>query len=492
MNEIAFFITPIFIIFSLCCALKVEVEFLPFFQVVFVCSNSSFIPLFLFRERGSLSLSLSLSQTSLLYMPKLKNGEMVMVVKVSMMMRANNNAHLLRRRLRRRREGVLLSADLEEKRPPHVFSLKKGGKKRVPTSKKQTKKKFTSSSRVDDDDDAGFFEGEQQQQQQREQGTALFSSFDDILQEHSGSIEDAFTSETQFQRTNWERVEREDRKLATNLRRSASTFYVVSSVLFVLRNVIVPANANRNEFLIVFDAVYTFICLAFFASNLAEKERIGKNKSSRSALLFGNAAVAAAANFVIAAATMDIEQIDEVLIESAPRSKVILYALPSIALVAFQVGLELFGKDDSAEKKATEEMIVRAEHIQATKGIDKKLLGVKKITVELKNIVPNWITFGKIAKRSVRPLQFAGAILVNIDLLERTMLSISTGKSDAFVLFHGSWTRDLSSFGSYAFVLASVMVFIQTSAEIQIERAKKLYVDEFESIESLEEVNRDP
>ena len=58
--------------------------------------------------------------------------------------------------------------------------------------------------------------------------------------------------------------------------------------------------------------------------------------------------MAAAANFVIAAATMDIEQIDEVLIESAPRSKVILYALPSIALVAFQVGLELFGKDDSA------------------------------------------------------------------------------------------------------------------------------------------------
>ena len=425
-------------------------------------------------------------------MPKLKNGEMV-VLKVSTMMRANTTTHLLRRRLRRR-EGVLLSADLEEKRPPHVFPLM-GGKKRVPTSRKQKQKKFTSSSRFDDDDDAGFFEGEQQQQQkqqQREQGTALFSSFDDILQEHSGSIEDAFTSETQFQRYSFERVEREDRKLATNLRRSASTFYVVSSVLFVLRNVIVPANANRNEFLIVFDAVYTFICLAFFASNLAEKERIGKNKSSRSALLFGNAAVAAAANFVIAAATMDIEQIDEVLIESAPRSKVILYALPSIALVAFQVGLELFGKDDSAEKKATEETIVRAEDIQATKGIDKKILGVKKITVKLKNIVPNWITMGKIAKRSVRPLQFAGAILVNIDLLERTMLAISTGKSDAFVLFHGSWTRDLSSFGSYAFVLASVMVFIQTSAEIQIERAKKLYVDEFESIESLEEVNRDP
>ena len=428
-------------------------------------------------------------------MPKLKNGEMV-VVKVNLtMMRANNtntNTNLLCRRLRRRREGVLMRADLEEKRPPHVFSLV-GGKKRVPTSKKQTKKKFTSSSsRFDDDDDAGFFEGEQQQKQQREQGTALFSSFDDILQEHSGSIEDAFTSGTQFQRYSWERVKREDRKVATNLRRSASTFYVVSSVLFVLRNVIVPANANRNEFLIVFDAVYTFICLAFFASNLAEKERIGKNKSSRSALLFGNAAVAAAANFVIAAATMDIEQIDEVLIESAPRSKVILYALPSIAMVAFQVGLELFGKDDSAEKKATEETIVRAEDIQATKGIDKKILGVKKITVKLKNIVPNWITMGKIAKRSVRPLQFAGAILVNIDLLERTMLAISTGKSDAFVLFHGSWTRDLSSFGSYAFVLASVMVFIQTSAEIQIERAKKLYVDEFESIESLEEVNRDP
>ena len=467
--------------------------------VLLMCSNSSFIPLFfiiplVLGEREN-SLSLSLSNVSTI-MPKLKNGEMV-VVKVNLtMMRANNtntNTNLLCRRLRRRREGVLMRADLEEKRPPHVFSLF-GGKKRVPTSKKQ-KKKFTSSSsssRFDDDDDAGFFEGEQQQKQQREQGTALFSSFDDILQEHSGSIEDAFTSGTQFQRYSWERVEREDRKVATNLRRSASTFYVVSSVLFVLRNVIVPANANRNEFLIVFDAVYTFICLAFFASNLAEKERIGKNKSSRSALLFGNAAVAAAANFVIAAATMDIEQIDEVLIESAPRSKVILYALPSIVLVAFQVGLELFGKDDSAEKKATEETIVRAEDIQATKGIDKKILGVKKITVKLKNIVPNWITMGKIAKRSVRPLQFAGAILVNIDLLERTMLAISTGKSDAFVLFHGSWTRDLSSFGSYAFVLASVMVFIQTSAEIQIERAKKLYVDEFESIESLEEVNRDP
>ena len=223
----------------------------------------------------------------------------------------------------------------------------------MPTSKKQ-KKKFTSSSssRFDDDDDAGFFEGEQQQKQQREQGTALFSSFDDILQEHSGStLKTRSHPGTQFQRYSWERVEREDRKVATNLRRSASTFYVVSSVLFVLRNVIVPANANRNEFLIVFDAVYTFICLAFFASNLAEKERIGKNKSSRSALLFGNAAVAAAANFVIAAATMDIEQIDEVLIESAPRSKVILYALPSIVLVAFQVGLELFGKDDRRRRK---------------------------------------------------------------------------------------------------------------------------------------------
>ena len=88
---------------------------------------------------------------------------------------------------------------------------------------------------------------------------------------HSGSIEDAFTSGTQFQRYSWERVEREDRKVATNLRRSASTFYVVSSVLFVLRNVIVPANANRNEFLIVFDAVYTFICLARFSRPTSRK-----------------------------------------------------------------------------------------------------------------------------------------------------------------------------------------------------------------------------
>ena len=169
-----------------------------------------------------------------------------------------------------------------------------------------------------------------------------------------------------------------------------------------------------------------------------------------------------------------------VLIESAPRSKVILYALPSIVLVAFQVGLELFGKDDSAEKKATEETIVRAEDIQATKGIDKKILGVKKITVKLKNIVPNWITMGKIAKRSVRPLQFAGAILVNIDLLGRTMLAISTGKSDAFVLFHGSWTKDLIQ-------LVHTLSFsfcdgFHPSIEIQIERAKKLYVDRFESL----------
>jgi hypothetical protein len=324
--------------------------------------------------------------------------------------------------------------------------------------------------------------------------SSSLSSIDEVIQEHSGSIEDAFTSETKFKQYSFEREEREDRKRATNLRRSSSFFYVVSSVLFVFRNEIceiVQANANRNEFLIVFDAIYTFICLCFFAHNVAEKERISANKSSRSALLFGDAAVVAAANFVIAAATMDIEQIDEVLIESAPRSKVLMYALPSIALVAFQVGLELF-HDDSAEKKATEETIVRAEDIESTKGVDNRLLGIKKITVKLSTLVPNWITVGKIASRSVRPLQVAGAILVNINLLERAMLAISTGRSDAFVLFHGSWTKDLSSIGSYAFVLASVMVFIQTSAEIQIERAKKLFVDEFESIESLAEVNRDP
>jgi len=320
--------------------------------------------------------------------------------------------------------------------------------------------------------------------------SSSLSSIDEVIQEHSGTIEDAFTSETKFKQYSFEREEREDRKRATNLRRSSSFFYVVSSVLFVFRNEIceiVKANANRNEFLIVFDSIYTFICLCFFAHNVAEKERISANKSSRSALLFGDAAVVAATNFVIAAATMDIEQIDEVLIESAPRSKVLMYALPSIALVAFQVGLELF-HDDSAKKKA----IVRAENIQATKGVGNRLLGIKKVTVKLSTLVPNWITVGKIASRSVRPLQVAGAILVNINLLERAMLAISTGRSDAFVLFHGSWTEDLSSIGSYAFVLASVMVFIQTSAEIQIERAKKLFVDEFESIESLAEVNRDP
>ena len=281
------------------------------------------------------------------------------------------------------------------------------------------------------------------------------------------------------------RIGRGDR--VTNLRRSASLFYVVSSILFVVRRFVTPNTADGNEFLVVFDTVYTFVCLAFFAYNVQEKERLSRS----SALLFGDAAVVAAANFLIAAATTDIQEIDIALAKNAPKSKIFLCALPSIVLVAFQVIKELSHFDDgSAEKKAT---IVRAEDFQATKGIDKKILGIKKVTVELKNIVPNWITVGKIASRSVRPLQLVGAILVNIDIIERTSLMISTGRSDEFVLFHGSWwTKDLSSIGSYAFVLASVMVFIQTSAEIQIERAKKLYVDEFESLETLEEFNRDP
>ena len=301
------------------------------------------------------------------------------------------------------------------------------------------------------------------------------------------SIDDAFISETRFVRNQHERKEKEETEQATNLRRSASLFYVVSSILFVVRRFVTPNTADGNEFLVVFDTVYTFVCLAFFAYNVQEKERLSRS----SALLFGDAAVVAAANFLIAAATTDIQEIDIALAKNAPKSKIFLCALPSIVLVAFQVIKELSHFDDgSAEKKAT---IVRAEDFQATKGIDKKILGIKKVTVELKNIVPNWITVGKIASRSVRPLQLVGAILVNIDIIERTSLMISTGRSDEFVLFHGSWwTKDLSSIGSYAFVLASVMVFIQTSAEIQIERAKKLYVDEFESLETLEEFNRDP
>ena len=207
-------------------------------------------------------------------------------------------------------------------------------------------------------------------------------------------------------------------------------------------------------------------------------------------MLFGDDAVVAAANFLIAAATTDIQEIDIALAKNAPKSKIFLCALPSIVLVAFQVIKELIHFDDgSAEKKAT---IVRAEDFQATKGIDKKILGIKKVTVELKNIVPNWITVGKIASRSVRPLQLVGAILVNIDIIERTSLMISTVEAmrsccsrilvderfefNWFIRFRFSFCDGFHPNVTLKFRL----------------RAKKLYVDEFESLETLEEFNRDP
>ena len=61
-------------------------------------TTNSFIPLFFIipplEERET--------KTLITTMPKLKNGEMV-VLKVSTMMRANTTTHLLRRRVRRRK-----------------------------------------------------------------------------------------------------------------------------------------------------------------------------------------------------------------------------------------------------------------------------------------------------------------------------------------------------------------------------------------------------
>ena len=87
------------------------------------------------------------------------------------------------------------------------------------------------------------------------------------------SIDDAFISDTRFVRNQHERKEKEKTEQATNLRRSASLFYVVSSILFVVRRFVTPNNADGNEFLVVFDTVYTFVCLAF--SRIMFKRRNG-------------------------------------------------------------------------------------------------------------------------------------------------------------------------------------------------------------------------
>ena len=162
---------------------------------------------------------------------------------------------------------------------------------------------------------------------------------DEFDRDQDVSIDDAFISETRFVRNQHERKEKEETEQATNLRRSASLFYVVSSILFVVRRFVTPNTADGNEFLVVFDTVYTFVCLAFFAYNVQEKERLSRS----SALLLKSDAlvVVAAANFLIAAATTDIQEIDIALAKNAPKSKIFLCALPSIVLVAFQVIKEL-------------------------------------------------------------------------------------------------------------------------------------------------------
>ena len=107
---------------------------------------------------------------------------------------------------------------------------------------------------------------------------------DEFDRDQDVSIDDAFISETRFVRNQHERKEKEETEQATNLRRSASLFYVVSSILFVVRRFVTPNTADGNEFLVVFDTVYTFVCLAFFAYNVQEKERLSRS----SALLFGD------------------------------------------------------------------------------------------------------------------------------------------------------------------------------------------------------------
>ena len=97
--------------------------------------------------------------------------------------------------------------------------------------------------------------------------------------------------------------ETEKTEQATNLRRSASLF-ASSAQSFVVRRFVTPNTADGNEFL-VFLITCTFVCLAFFArGNVQEKERLSRS----SALLPLLPLQSRTANFLIAAATTDIQE----------------------------------------------------------------------------------------------------------------------------------------------------------------------------------------
>ena len=339
----------------------------------------------------------------------------------------------------------------------------------------------------------------------------LTSSMDDLTDIQSNArmettaasvdeFEEVFSSEESFQRSrNEHTMLGKTKEKGYTVARSAAFFYVCSSAIFLARNVFAYDGRieGREAFFTVFDVSYTLICLWYFVYNVREKEKL---KSVRNALLFGDAAVVAAANFVYAAAAMDIQEIDEVLVEHASGSsskvQILLYLLPSIFIVLFQVGNEMF--PSSIIGAHAHEQMHENENKKKTQGLDKCVFSMTKTDVELNRIVPYWVTMSRnVANAHVKPFQLIGAIFVNVDILTRTAVLLSINFFDGDTRF---WqraltslgnTRDWSLVGNYAFVLASMMVIVKTLCEIRCEKEMALYVDEGDSLEELCEFNND-
>ncbi|CAL6338391.1 unnamed protein product [Bathycoccus prasinos] len=338
----------------------------------------------------------------------------------------------------------------------------------------------------------------------------LTSSMDDLTDIQSNDrsattatvdeFEEVFSSEESFQRSrNEHTMLGKTKEKGYTVARSAALFYVVSSAIFLARNVFAYDGRieGREAFFTVFDVSYTVICLWYFVYNVREKEKL---KSARNALLFGDAAVVAAANFVYAAAAMDIQEIDEVLVEHASGSsskvQILLYLLPSIFIVLFQVGNEMF--PSSIRGALAHEQMHENENKKKTQGLDKCVFSMTKTDVELNRIVPYWVMMSRnVANAHVKPFQLIGAIFVNVDILTRTAVLLSINFFDGDTRF---WqralssvgnTRDWSLVGNYAFVLASMMVMVKTLCEIRCEKEMALYVDEGDSLEELCEFNND-
>ena len=201
-----------------------------------------------------------------------------------------------------------------------------------------------------------------------------------------------------------------------------------------------------------------------------------------------------------AAAAMDIQEIDEVLVEHASGSsskvQILLYLLPSIFIVLFQVGNEMF--PSSIRGALAHEQMHENENKKKTQGLDKCVFSMTKTDVELNRIVPYWVMMSRnVANAHVKPFQLIGAIFVNVDILTRTAVLLSINFFDGDTRF---WqralssvgnTRDWSLVGNYAFVLASMMVMVKTLCEIRCEKEMALYVDEGDSLEELCEFNND-